>query len=283
MPRPHRLVRSSARFLALLAGLALLLPPAAMAQKKPRRDDMTYFQAPETPPTPTDSALMRRASAYVYTLQPGDVLGVAVTSLNAEADLVFNPFARMGTNLTSGVNNTQENNNLPIGYRVSETGTINFPKLGTLPVAGRSLSGLETLFTDSLRHYLREPFVSARLLNFKVSVVGEVNRPSVYTVQNEKITLTEAISLAGDLTIFGRRDNVLVIREANGQREFIRADLTKRSFFSSPAYYLKPGDVIYVEPKSGKKVQASRLLPYVPSILGAATLIATVLINVVRR
>ena len=260
-------------------GLLALRHPAT-AQKTPRRDDMTYFQA-------ADSAATRaatQATAYVYRLQTGDVLAIAVSSLNAEADLLFNPFARVGGSLlANATTNTPENNNLPIGYRISETGTINFPRLGAIPVTGRSLSGLETLLRDTLRQYLREPYVSARLLNFKVSVVGEVNRPSVYTVQNEKITLTEAISLAGDLTIFGRRENVLVIRETNGKRAFLSVDLTKRSVFASPAYYLNPGDVIYVEPKPGKKVQASRLLPYVPSILGAATLIATVLINVIRR
>jgi polysaccharide export outer membrane protein len=109
-----------------------------------------------------------------------------------------------------------------------------------------------------------------------------VNRPSIYTVQNERITLTEAISLAGDLTVYGKRDNVMIIRENAGQRDFIRVDLTQRNTFASTGYYLKPNDVIYVEPKKSKKIQASRTLPYVPAVLGGITLLATVVLNLVR-
>jgi polysaccharide biosynthesis/export protein len=250
----------------------------AQTKKPTKRDETTYFQ------DTTDSFVAATAGPYVYRLQTGDVLAIAVSSLNAEADVVFNPYARAGISLSSGATmaTSTDNNNLPIGYRVSEGGTINFPKLGTLAVAGRSLSELETTLRDSLQRYLREPFVSTRLLNFKVSVLGEVSRPSVYTVQNERITLTEAISLAGDLTIFGKRDNVLVVREAAGKQTFIRIDLTKRNLFQSEAYYLKPNDVIYVEPSKSKKVQASKTLPYIPSILGALTLVATVILNVLR-
>ena len=268
--------------LFLLLGFA----ESVTAQSKKRRDDMTYFQDGTTvdstrtgtqpngqPTTPT---------AYVYRLQPGDILAIAVSSLNAEADMAFNPFARAGINLSAGINNSQDNN-LPIGYRVSETGAINFPKLGMVRVAGRSLAGLEMMLRDTLKQYLREPYVSVRLLNFKISVLGEVNRPSVYTVQNERITITEAISLAGDLTVFGKRENIMVVRETAGQRSFIRVDLTDRNAFTSAAYYLKPNDVIYVEPKPSKKVQASRTLPYLPAIFGAVTLLATVFLNVFRR
>lgn len=267
---------------AWLSGTLLLLSLAdATAQTGKRRDDMTYFQ-PETAPDTATRMASNVPAAYVYRLQSGDVLAIAVTSLNADADVAFNPFARTGITLSAGVTNSQENNNLPVGYRVDERGAINFPKLGTLPVAGLSLSGLETKLRDTLRTYLREPYVAARLLNFKISVMGEVNRPSVYTVQNEKITLTEAISLAGDLTVYGKRDNVLVVRENAGQRTFIRVDLTQRALFQSAAYYLTPNDVIYVEAKSSKKIQASRTLPYVPTILGAVTLLATVFLNIIR-
>ena len=276
-------VNKKIAFWCIASLLLLSLADSAVAQSRKRRDDITYFQNL----APTDTAMRiatgstAAAAPYVYRLQPGDILAIAVSSLNAEADIAFNPFARIGFALSPSAN-TQENNNLPIGYRVSETGTITFPKLGAIRIADRTLSSLETMLHDTLRQFLREPFVSARLLNFKVSVLGEVNRPSIYTVQNEKITLTEAISLAGDLTVFGKRDNVMVIRETAGKREFIRVDLTQRNTFTSAAYYLKPNDVIYVEPKSSKKAQASRTLPYIPAILGALTLVATVILNVIR-
>ncbi|CCG99590.1 EPS I polysaccharide export outer membrane protein epsA [Fibrella aestuarina BUZ 2] len=256
-----------------------LLIGTAMAQRQPKRDAMTYFQ-----PTDQDStaALSVRRPAYAYRLQTGDILAIAVSSLNADADITFNPFSRFGGVLAGGTSGRETSNNLPIGYRVSETGTIHFPKLNQVPVAGRTLSELETLLRDTLQAFLREPYVSVRLLNFKISVLGEVQQPSVFTVQNEKITLTEAISLAGDLTVYGKRENVLVVRETPAKREFIRVDLTNRSLFDSPAYYLKPNDMIYVEAKNSKKVQASKLFPYVPVFVSGLTLIATVVLNLMR-
>ncbi|RYF69994.1 MAG: hypothetical protein EOO39_16535, partial [Cytophagaceae bacterium] len=170
----------------LLATMLLLgLSESATAQSKKRRDDITYFQDISSSDTTMrlgtglngttvagSTGLGATAPGpYVYRLQPGDILAIAVTSLNAEADLAFNPFARTGFMLASSANNTQENNNLPIGYRVNEAGMINFPKLGMIPVGGKTLSALETTLRDTLRQFLREPYVSARLLNFKISVM----------------------------------------------------------------------------------------------------------------
>ncbi len=222
---------------------------------------------------------------YLYRLQPGDVLAIAVSSLNADLDVTFNPFNRPGLatmagTTTGGIANSS--NNLPVGYRVSEQGTIDFPKLGQVRVVGSSIAALETRLKDTLATYLREPYVAVRLLSFKVSVMGEVVRPSVFTVQNEKITLPEAISLAGDLTLYGRRENVLIVRETGGKREFGRVNLTDRNLFDSPFYYLKPNDVIYIEPKRGKRIQAGQFFPYIPSVISALTLIATVVLNVTR-
>ena len=275
----------------LFCSLLLGFTESTTAQSRRRRDDITYFQDL----SPADTSMRISAGAttpgsqsadapmsYIYRLQPGDILAIAVSSLSAEADAQFNPFARTGFNLAAGSNSTQENNNLPIGYRVSEAGTITFPKLGAVKVGGQTLAKLEDTMRNLLAKELKEPFVSVRLLNFKISVLGEVTRPSIYTVQNEKITLTEAISLAGDLTVYGKRENVMIIRETQGQREFIRVDLTQRNTFTSPGYYLRPNDVIYVEPKTSRKIQASRTLPYIPSVLGVLTLLATVLLNIRR-
>ncbi|MEZ0610028.1 polysaccharide biosynthesis/export family protein [Fibrella sp. WM1] len=269
------------RLFILIVLCCLVGSPIAWAQskKQTRRDVMTYFQQPDQ-----DSASVRpsHVPAYTYRLQAGDILAISVSSLNADADMTFNPFSRPGVASLGSVAGRENSNNLPIGYRVSEAGTIHFPKLNQVPVAGRTLSELETMLRDTLQAFLREPYVSARLLNFKISVLGEVQQPSVFTVQNEKITLTEAISLAGDLTVYGKRENVLVVRETATKRAFIRVDLTDRSLFDSPAYYLKPNDMIYVEAKNGKKIQASKLFPYVPVIVSGLTLIATVVLNLIR-
>ena len=115
------------------------------------------------------------------------------------------------------------------------------------------------------------------MLNYSVSVMGEVEKPSVYTIPNERITLPELISLAGDLTIYARRDNILVIREIDGQREFGRVDLTKRDLFNSPYYYLQPNDVVYVEPGKGKKTTSERSVQLAPTIISGISLLAVIL------
>ncbi len=251
-----------------------------VGQSAKRKDNYTYFQPSAQY---RDSVETVVSTTYLYRLQPGDIIAIAVSSLNADLDEAFNPYSRFnlgnvpGTSTATGQANSS--NNLPVGFRVTEQGTINFPKLGLVQVAGSSIASLEIRLKDTLTTYLREPFVAVRLLSFKVSVLGEVVRPSVFTVQNEKLTLPEAISIAGDLTLYGQRENILIVREVAGKREFGRINLTDRNLFDSPFYYLKPNDVIYVQPKKGKRIQAGQLFPYIPSVLAALTLISTLILN----
>jgi polysaccharide export outer membrane protein len=198
-------------------------------------------------------------------LKPNDILSITVSSLNPEASDVFNA-PNVPTSVvysTSPTTTTQAN-----GYLVDLEGSIQFPILGTIKVAGLTKGELKQRLTKTLldKKLLVDPIVDIRYLNFRVSVMGEVTRPSVVTVPSEKISLLEALALAGDLTIYARRDNVMVIREENGKRIIKRIDLTSTSLFTSPYYYLKSNDIVYAEPNKSKVASSGRATQWLPVI-----------------
>ena len=183
-------------------------------------------------------------------VQPNDILSISVSSLNKAATEIFN--------IHDGSANTETSN----GFLVSSDGNIQFPMLGTVKVAGLTKSQLQDKLAKSLsdKQLLLDPIVLIRFLNFRVTVLGEVTKPSVINVPSEKVSLLEAIGLAGDLGIHARRDNVLIIREEQGQNIFERINLNSNDLFTSPYYYLKSGDVVYVEPNK-YKIIASKPMP----------------------
>lgn len=219
------------------------------------------------------------AARYIPTIQPGDVLSVQVNSLNPEASSFFNPYASF-TLSERTAQAPMVASTAPLqpvtGYLVDNTGTIELPVLGKVKVAGKTAAQVKEQLRESLREYLKEPTVNIRNLNFRISVMGEVARPSLFTIPNEQITLLEALSLSGDVTIYGRRDNVLVIREENGKRTFARIDLTQRNLFSSPYYYLHPNDVVYVEPGRVRAATADRTNQLLPIFISALSFLAII-------
>lgn len=223
------------------------------------------------------------AAKYVPTIQPGDVLSVQVGSLNPEASQFFNPYAQFAVADRSGQPvAAMPTTPLPVvsGYLVDDAGTVDVPMLGKLKVQGRTVAEVKETIRDGLREYLKEPTVNVRNLNFRISVMGEVTRPGLFTIPNERITLLEALSLSGDATIYGRRDNVLIVREENGQRTFARLDLTKRDLFRSPYYQLHPNDVVYVEPVRAKAAMANRTNQMLPIGLSALSVVAVILTRI---
>jgi polysaccharide export outer membrane protein len=133
-------------------------------------------------------------------------------------------------------------------YLVDASGVIDFPVLGKLKVGGLSRSELMQILEDKIAKYIKNPIITIRLTNFKVSVQGEVTNPGTFSINSDRVTLIEAISMARDLTIYGKRDNILIIREVNGVKSYNRVDITKADFINSPFYYLAQNDVVYVEP-----------------------------------
>ncbi|MEZ0485109.1 polysaccharide biosynthesis/export family protein [Fibrella aquatica] len=214
---------------------------------------------------------------YIPTIKAGDVLSVQVGSLSPEATAFFNPYTAMSMADRSG---TASSPTSPVpytpGYLVNDEGQISLPLIGSQSVQGLTNTQAAALLRTKLLDYLKEPTVNVRNQNFQISVTGEVARPSLFSIPNEQITLPAALGLAGDITIFGRRDNVLIIREENGKRTFNRVDLTKRDLFQSPFYYLRPNDVVYVEPGQARVANADRTYQLLPIIISALSFIAII-------
>lgn len=196
-------------------------------------------------------------SAYLYDarIMPKDVLTITVNTVNPEASAPFNLIVSTSLN-TSNVNQTFGTNRALQSYLVSNDGTIEFPVLGTLQVGGLTKIECEKMIHDKIKPYLNAketPVVTVRMANYKISVLGEVNRPGMFTVDNEKINIFEALAKAGDLTIYGVRDNVKLIREnEKGTKEIHTIVLNDANIINSPYYYLQQNDILYVEPNKVK-------------------------------
>lgn len=205
-------------------------------------------------------------------INPNDILSINVSSLNPEASQIFN-----NSGVAANNSSLSTSKNLG-GYLVEQDGSILFPVLGKIQVGGLSKSELTEFLRKTLedKKLLIDPIVSINFLNFRVTVLGEVAHPMVVPVPNEKISLLEAIGMAGDLTIFARRDNVLLIREEKGKRMLKRINLNSGDIFNSPYYYLKTNDIVYAEPNRSKVFAASEsrsLLPLGISLISLLTLV----------
>ncbi len=213
-------------------------------------------------------------------IQKSDILSITVSSPNPEATAIYNApnVISLSSNTTSSAGNIAPAS----GYLVNQEGNIEFPGLGNVLVAGLSKQKAKEVITKLLidNKLLIDPIVTIRYLNYRVTVLGEVARPTVVSVPNEKISLLEAIGLAGDLTIYARRDNVLLIREEKGSKLVKRINLNDSELFSSPYYYLKSNDVIYVESNSAKVASASRTQQLLPTFLSGLSFIAIILTRV---
>ena len=193
---------------------------------------------------------------YDAKIMPKDLLTITVNTSNPEASAPYNLAVQTSMNVAYGSSLTTQ----PVlqQYLVSNEGTIDFPVLGSLQVSGLTKSEAENLIREKLGAYLKEtPIVTVRMTNYKISVLGEVNRPGMFTINNEKVNIFEALALAGDLTIWGQRDNLKLIREdATGKREIITLNLNKSDIVTSPNYYLQQNDILYVTPNKTKAKNA---------------------------
>lgn len=201
-------------------------------------------------------------------IQKNDLLSISVSSLNLEATALFN------TPNTSGVMTAGANPTMASGYLVSSDGNIQFPLLGNIKAAGLTKEQFKESLVKKLteKQLLKDPIVSIRFLNFRVTVLGEVKNPAVVSVPNEKISLLEAIGLAGDLTIYAKRDNILVIREEDGNKIIKRLNLNSNELLSSPYYYLKSNDIVYIEPNKTRIATSGRGQTWIPIVVSALTL-----------
>lgn len=190
---------------------------------------------------------------YEVYVHNDDLLAIMVNSKNPELALPFNmPM------ISYQIGSQSSPQQRVLGYLVDTNGEIDFPILGKMHVAGLTRLQLTELIKQRLTEedLIKDPVVTVQFLNYKVSVMGEVNRPGSFNISGDRITLLEALSMAGDLTIYGRRDRVAVIRENDGQRTILYHDLRSSDVFNSPCYYLQQNDIVYVEPNNSKAGQS---------------------------
>jgi len=236
------------------------------------RKDIVYYQNID------NLSVKEKSNSFEIKIQPDDLLYIVVSADDIEAAEQFNlssiKLANTGRlDLSSG----QQINQL---YLVNEAGYINFPVLGKMKVSGLSRSELLKILEEKIGVYIKDPIINLRINNFKVSVLGEVNAPGTYSIVSERITLIEALSMAKDLTIYGIRNNILIIREKDGVKTYNRVDITKADFINSPFYYLGQNDVVYVEPNKNK-INGAAVGPNTPVIISATSILITIITLIV--
>lgn len=213
-------------------------------------------------------------------IQRNDILSIYISSLSPEASAVFNTTNTQATSTSTTTGSTSAG-----GYLVNTEGTIQLPILGNVKAEGLTKKQLKLSITNLIneKKLLIDPVVTIRHLNYEVTVIGEVGKPTVINVPNEKISMLKALGIAGDITIYGKKENVLLIREVEGKRIINRIDLNSKDFLSSPYYYLQPNDVVYVEANERKVKDANRNQQLLPTILSALSIVAVVITTLVRN
>ena len=219
----------------------------------------TYFNEVQ------DATILAKADDMQINIQKNDLLSITISSANSSADMQFNVNNSVkASNLTSSGNRNETS-----GYLVDVDGNIEINQLGKIKATGLTKKQLKESITKMLvdKQLLIDPIVTIRQLNFEVTVMGEVGKPSVISVPNEKISLIGALGSAGDITIYGQKENVLLIRESDGKRLIKRLNLNSKDFLQSEYYYLQPNDIVYVESDKNKLASVNRTRLLLPTLL----------------
>lgn len=224
---------------------------------------------------------------YDAKIMPKDELSITVSCSNPEAATQFN-LAVSEVNSSTGSKRMNTGGAMLLPYLVDNDGTINFPVIGTLKVGGLTKNECQDLILSKIKPYFsanEKPVVTVRTSNYRVTVMGEVNSPGVFSVGSEKMSILEAIAQAHDLTIYGKRENILVIREdANGEKSMHRMNLNDANIVSSPYYYLQQNDIVYVEPNKTKAANSDigTVTTFTMSIISTLMSVASLVINIIR-
>lgn len=253
--------KSLSLFTSLLAISLVLL--SSCASKK----EVVYFQNASNFETLVDK------NSFTPKFKVDDLVSINVSTLDNEASVPFNLYK----GVTEGSIRAEE-----VEYLIDQEGNINFPVIGKLKISGLSPEEVRLLLSERLKDYLKDPIINIRLVNFTVTILGEVRSPGTYPVGGERITILEALGLAGDLTIKGMRKNVMVIRDFDGTKVYTRLDLTQKEAMNSPVYYLTQNDVVYVEPNQSA-VTASSLDNRATIAISLASLVITSTILFITR
>lgn len=232
------------------------------------RTDIVYYQDVD------DTTPQERSSSYEIKIQPDDLLMIIVSAEDPEIAIPFN-LVSVSTPSASKPDASTGQQTIQ-SYLVDAKGNIDFPILGKLKVSGLTRSEVLRMLQERISVYIKKPIINLRIMNFKVSVQGEVTSPGTYNLASERITLIEALSMAKDLTIYGKRNNILIIREIDGVKSYNRVDITKSDFINSPFYYLAQNDVVYVEPNKNK-INGAAIGPNTGVIISISSLLITLI------
>jgi polysaccharide export outer membrane protein len=254
----------------MLNKLFLFLTVIALFSSCASKKDYIYVQ--------NIDSIELKSENYRTLLQPDDLISILVLGENPTITAPFNS--------PNAISATQPENNMqvqipPQTYLIASDNTINLLVVGKIKIGGLTKKEAEALLIEKLSKYLASPSVDLRILNYKISVQGEVNRPGTFPITTERVTLIEALSMAGDLTVYGKRNNVLLIREENGIKVIKRLDLTKADFINSPFYYLRQNDMVYVEPNK-TKINSAAVGPNTALVLSGISLLVTVIALTLR-
>lgn len=254
----------------------LILPVAAMlclASCRSTKEEIAYIHD-----APRDTAMAIHGE-FSKGIQANDLLSIYVESEEPSSTIQFNQETNKIALSPNGAVLNPNTNNVS-GYLVNNEGDIIFPVLGRIHVEGLTHNQLQTLIEGRLKDegHIKDPRVTVKLMNFKVCVLGDVSKPGELLVTGERLTIFEALSMVGDLTLWGQRYNVTVVREENGQRVIGEIDLSSKEVFNSPFYYLHQNDVVYVEPNMRRKKQAQRdpqTLTYISSAVSILSVLSS--------
>lgn len=205
-------------------------------------------------------------------IQADDLLSITVTSLNAESNMLFNA----GVLIPAEGSNTTISAPINESYLVDKDGFINYPVIGQIKLEGFTKQEAIIRMSELLVEYVKDPIINIRFMNFKVTVIGEVQQPNSFVIPTEKITVLEALGLAGDMTAYGKRENVLIIREKDGIRTANRLNLNNKEVLNSDFFYLQQNDIVYVEPYKTKAIQADNN-PRTFAIISSALTLAVIM------
>ena len=216
-------------------------------------------------------------------IQPDDLLNITIQTIDPDINLLLNSANMLNPAVGASSNTTVGQQQVATGYLVDKNGEVELPFAGKVKLQGYTTVEAREVVRNAIGKYVKDPIVNIKFSNFRVTVLGEVAKPATYIVPNEKVSVLDALGLAGDLTIYGRRENVLLIRDSlNDQKSMIHLNLNTKEVIASPYYYLQPNDIIYVEPNEAKAASVDAIRNRNITILASALSVILVLVLQLR-